>query len=118
MVLFLQLALYVLSFLDPKDLLRAAQTCQYWRVLADDNLLWREKCREAGVGYFKSMSDRVHRRNGNPDPAHPASRRWKASFMHQHNVEMNWRHRPIRPSKVLKGHDDHVITCLQFSGHR
>lgn len=43
-----QLALYVLSFLEPKDLLQAAQTCRYWRILAEDNLLWREKCREEG----------------------------------------------------------------------
>ena len=45
---FQQLALYVLSFLEPKDLLQAAQTCRYWRILAEDNLLWREKCREEG----------------------------------------------------------------------
>lgn len=44
----LQLALYVLTFLEPRDLLRAAQTCRYWRILAEDNLLWREKCREEG----------------------------------------------------------------------
>lgn len=44
-----ELALYVLSFLEPKDLLRAAQTCRYWRILAEDNLLWREKCREQGI---------------------------------------------------------------------
>ena len=44
-----ELALYVLSFLHPRDLLRAAQTCRYWRILAEDNLLWREKCREAGL---------------------------------------------------------------------
>ena len=43
---FTELALYVLSFLHPRDLLRAAQTCRYWRILAEDNLLWREKCRE------------------------------------------------------------------------
>ncbi|XP_035508650.1 F-box/WD repeat-containing protein 7-like [Morone saxatilis] len=41
-----ELALYVLTFLAPKDLLQAAQTCRYWRILAEDNLLWREKCRE------------------------------------------------------------------------
>uniref|UniRef100_A0A994J6F2 F-box and WD repeat domain containing 7 n=1 Tax=Homo sapiens TaxID=9606 RepID=A0A994J6F2_HUMAN len=41
-----ELALYVLSFLEPKDLLQAAQTCRYWRILAEDNLLWREKCKE------------------------------------------------------------------------
>ena len=53
--------------------------------------------------------------------------------MRQHNIEMNWRVNPIRSpkvkivslnfsltlaSQVLKGHDDHVITCLQFSGNR
>lgn len=43
-----QLALYVLTFLAPRDLLQAAQTCRYWRILAEDNLLWREKCREEG----------------------------------------------------------------------
>ncbi|CAB0015576.1 unnamed protein product [Nesidiocoris tenuis] len=41
-----------------------------------------------------------------------------AAFMRQHRIEMNWRVKPIRPPKVLKGHDDHVITCLQFSGSR
>lgn len=45
---FSQLALYVLSFLEPRDLLQAAQTCRYWRILAEDNLLWREKCKEEG----------------------------------------------------------------------
>ena len=38
--------------------------------------------------------------------------------MRHHTIEMNWRVKPIRPPKVLKGHDDHVITCLQFSGNR
>jgi len=55
-LLLLQLALYVLSFLEPRDLLRAAQTCRYWRVLAEDNLLWREKCREEG----KDLSSTWH----------------------------------------------------------
>ena len=68
---------------------------------------------------------------------------WKSGFMRQHNIEMNWRLNPIRnpkvtvfsmnpvlcppllsylflppPPQVLRGHDDHVITCLQFSGNR
>ena len=33
-----ELALYVLSFLEPSDLLRAAQTCKCWQTLCDDNL--------------------------------------------------------------------------------
>jgi len=54
-----QLALYVLSFLEPRDLLRAAQTCRNWRFLAEDNLLWREKCREAGID---EVRETIHRR--------------------------------------------------------
>lgn len=33
-----ELALYVLSFLEPSDLLQAAQTCKCWQTLCDDNL--------------------------------------------------------------------------------
>lgn len=118
-----ELALYVLSFLEPRDLLRAAQTCRYWRVLAEDNLLWREKCREAGIDDVREVLGRRRVRSssnsgttgcvGNITPCP-----WKAAYMRHHNIEMNWRCRPIRPPKVLKGHDDHVITCLQFSGNR
>lgn len=44
-----ELAFMVLSNLEPKDLLRAAQTCRYWKSLCDDNLLWREKCRDCSI---------------------------------------------------------------------
>jgi len=108
-----ELALYTLSFLEPRDLLRAAQTCRYWRILAEDNLLWREKCKEAGLGdsreFFRKRTKLASGFIYSP---------WKSSFMRQHNIEMNWRIQPIRTAKILKGHDDHVITCLQFSGNR
>nr|CAD7194111.1 unnamed protein product [Timema douglasi] len=110
----LKLALYVLSFLDPRDLLRAAQTCRSWRFLAEDNLLWREKCREAGIEEVRETVARKRQRGSASTVTSP----WKAAFMRQHAIEMNWRIKPIRPPKVLKGHDDHVITCLQFSGNR
>jgi F-box/WD-40 domain protein 7 len=51
----------VLSFLEPRDLLRAAQTCRYWRLLAEDNLLWREKCRAAGIEDVSGHHRRKHR---------------------------------------------------------
>ncbi|XP_017466886.1 PREDICTED: F-box/WD repeat-containing protein 7 isoform X1 [Rhagoletis zephyria] len=110
-----ELALQVLAYLEPKDLLRAAQTCRSWRFLCDDNLLWKEKCRKAQI-LTEPRTDRPKRgRAGNMPPiASP----WKAAYMRQHIIEMNWRSRPIREPKVLKGHDDHVITCLQFSGNR
>ncbi|XP_053666603.1 F-box/WD repeat-containing protein 7 [Anopheles marshallii] len=110
-----ELALQVLSYLEPKDLLRAAQTCRSWRFLADDNLLWKEKCKESGIGIEPSTDRPKRGRTGNMPPI---SSPWKAAYMRQHIIEMNWRSRPIRTAKVLKGHDDHVITCLQFCGNR
>ncbi|XP_024880140.1 F-box/WD repeat-containing protein 7, partial [Temnothorax curvispinosus] len=110
-----ELALSVLAFLEPKDLLRAAQTCRNWRFLADDNLLWKEKCKAAGIEDLKDLPPpkRKNCRSGNHN-----SSPWKQAYMRQHNIKMNWRTKPIRTPKVLKGHDDHVITCLQFSGNR
>lgn len=106
-----ELALNVLAFLEPRDLLRAAQTCRSWRFLAEDNLLWKEKCREAGIDELPKK--RVGN-NKSPIIGSP----WKAAYMREHKIEMNWRTKPIKPPKMLKGHDDHVITCLQFSGNR
>ncbi|XP_021699270.1 F-box/WD repeat-containing protein 7 isoform X1 [Aedes aegypti] len=111
-----EVALQVLSYLDPKDLLRAAQTCRSWRFLADDNLLWKEKCKEANIVMDVTGGDRPKRGRAGNMP--PISSPWKAAYMRQHIIEMNWRSRPIRTAKVLKGHDDHVITCLQFCGNR
>lgn len=115
-----ELALYVLSFLEPRDLLRAAQTCHYWRILAEDNLLWREKCREAGLEDVQEvLGRRVATSTSSPSsPNSPGPIPWKLAFMRHHYVEMNWRCKAIREPKVLRGHEDHVITCLQFSGNR
>ena len=43
---------------------------------------------------------------------------FQAHFMRNHYVELNWRSRSVRPPRVLKGHDEHVITCLQFNDHK
>ncbi|GAB0100988.1 F-box/WD repeat-containing protein 7 [Sergentomyia squamirostris] len=110
-----ELALQVLSYLEPKDLLRAAQTCRNWRFLCDDNLLWKEKCKKAGIG-IEGATDRPKRGRAGNMP--PISSPWKAAYIRQSIIEMNWRSRPVREPKVLKGHDDHVITCLQFCGNR
>lgn len=109
-----ELALQVLSYLTPKDLLRAAQTCKSWRALCDDNLLWKEKCKQLNISIESKDRPRRGRIGNMPLISSP----WKAAYMRQHIIEMNWRSRPIREPKILKGHDDHVITCLQFCGNR
>uniref|UniRef100_A0AAY4AB74 F-box/WD repeat-containing protein 7 n=1 Tax=Denticeps clupeoides TaxID=299321 RepID=A0AAY4AB74_9TELE len=107
-----ELALYVLSFLEPKDLLQAAQTCRYWRNLAEDNLLWREKCREEGIDEPLHIK---RRKVIKPGFTHSP---WKSAYIRQHRIDTNWRRGDLKSPKVLKGHDDHVITCLQFCGNR
>lgn len=113
-----ELALHVLSYLEPKDLLRAAQTCTGWRFLADDNLLWKEKCKQAGIitKSTSALSDKPKRGRTGSMPKIASA--WKAAFMRHNTIETNWRSNPIRTPKVLNGHDDHVITCLQFCGNR
>ncbi|KAG7221916.1 hypothetical protein INR49_016942 [Caranx melampygus] len=107
-----ELALYVLSFLEPKDLLQAAQTCRYWRILAEDNLLWREKCKEEGIDEPLPLKKR---KIVKPGFTHSP---WKSAYIRQHRIDTNWRRGDLKSPKVLKGHDDHVITCLQFCGNR
>eukprot|EP00794_Sanderia_malayensis_P015617 gene15616-17191_t len=120
-----ELALYVLSFIDPKDLCRAAQTCKYWRILAEDTLLWREKCKEYEVEVeaedVPSQILVIHKSSQESNASIDMQANdipYKNIFLKQLKVEMNWRHRPVRTPKHLKGHDDHVITCLQFDGNR
>lgn len=150
-----ELALYVLSFLHPKDLLQAAQTCRYWRILCEDNLLWREKCREEGllqdqetvVDLFRKRSAKTRSKSlhshsacgpssGQENaPAPVISSEYKLGLLRQKSIEYNWRYgrfpadpeaggssppigrkgRYLRAIQQLKGHDDHVITCLQFN---
>ncbi|XP_075990524.1 F-box and WD-40 domain protein 7 isoform X1 [Anticarsia gemmatalis] len=103
-----ELALTVLGYLQPKDLVRAAQTCRYWKFLAEDNLLWKEQCRRIGITTLKKMPRSL------PRCASP----WKAAYMRQYLIENNWLHKPVKNPIVMRGHDDHVITCLQFYGNR
>lgn len=204
-----ELSLYVLSFLDPPDLLRAAQTCRYWRILCEDNLLWREKCREEGLLEDKeALSDLFRKRIDNSklyankselksdinseqncqtssfsstsssDTAANANSNcnsqgliYKLAYLQHKNIEYNWRYgilnynttadstfsnqietsieennpscantrlgsstfnedckknsatsttfskksRKLKEILHLKGHEDHVITCLQFN---
>ncbi|XP_053210595.1 F-box/WD repeat-containing protein 7-like [Panonychus citri] len=95
-----ELALYVLHFLEPKDLLKAAQTCRTWRILCEDNLLWREKCQEEGLlveGEFLSSSSGF---NGST-PARNLSlshdcipfirSEYKRGYLRLKTIEFNWR---------------------------
>lgn len=82
----------------------------YYRFLADDNLLWKEQCRRIGITTLKPK--RLPRSIPRCDSP------WKSAYMRQFLIENNWLHNPVDNPIVMRGHDDHVITCLQFCGNR
>ena len=104
----LQLALYVLSFLNALDLCRAAQTCQYWRLLAEDNLLWREKCIEENIS-----ESFVHENRLTSKRFVACKSPWKAAFMRQQLIEYNWREAKIRPPKVWRPDKTRPLTHVR-----
>ncbi|XP_003382807.2 PREDICTED: F-box/WD repeat-containing protein 7-like [Amphimedon queenslandica] len=110
-----ELSLHVLSYMSPRDLLIAAQTCRMWRTLCDDILLWKEKCQQCNI------SEAVYGNVGKKRTCSLVYNPWKDMYLTKHWIEYNWRHASVQEHprlKILKGHDDHVVTCLQFSGNR
>lgn len=96
----------MLSFLEPKDLCRAAQTCRYWRILAEDNLLWREKCREETIDEQLVFGNRLRTRNrtvsgsSNSTSIAANSSPWKSLYLRQKQIEHNWRSGTLKMPKV------------------
>jgi len=42
---------------------------------------------------------------------------WKAAFLRKKRIETAWQTGNVNPRELI-GHDDHVVTCLQFDGNR
>uniref|UniRef100_A0A5S6QI85 F-box domain-containing protein n=1 Tax=Trichuris muris TaxID=70415 RepID=A0A5S6QI85_TRIMR len=101
-----EIALYILSFLSPTDLVTASMTCRYWKLLSDSSFLWRRICQQANIALLepaKAMSEEGTLK-GCP---------WRYTYIRHKTVEANWRRGcPLR-ELLLRGHDEHVITCLQ-----
>ncbi|XP_017945065.2 F-box/WD repeat-containing protein 7 isoform X1 [Xenopus tropicalis] len=75
-----ELALRILSYLDAKDILQVAQTCQRWRELAEDEGLWQGKCKADGIEEPLHISTATGSR---PRP-------WKSTYTNQLRVDTNW----------------------------
>lgn len=87
------------------------------------NRLWKQKCKQARIEEEPLNPVKcVRRRSNGSQQVNQTTKAlnspFKKLFMTKQRIYWNWRMGPLRPSKVLKGHDDHVITCLQFCGSR
>ncbi|KRY20950.1 F-box/WD repeat-containing protein 7 [Trichinella patagoniensis] len=100
-------SLYILSFLPPQDLLTASLTCKSWRALTEDHHLWKNICQRMNVFVPEREEISISKSSSN------SSCLWKRCYLRHCAVELNWRRgSPIR-ELFLRGHDEHVITCLQ-----
>lgn len=98
-------------------------TCRSWRKLSEDKFLWREKCRLAKIcpkslppPPMSSADDGAAGSSGkNNVDANDLS---KAVYLRHRKIQTNWRKGPAFREIILRGHDDHVITCLQINGDK
>ena len=104
-----ELALHVLKYLPAHDLARASRTCRAWYDTCNDLLLWKRLCQTQTIP-FKHLPTIFDESIDNP---------WKRSYACHKHLEHVWQHEdPLPEPAVLRGHEEFVITCLQFDGKR
>jgi F-box and WD-40 domain protein 7 len=94
-----QLALHIFGKLEAKDLLSISQTCRTWRVLAEDDVLWRIKNRKIGLPderflFAGSLSLDGFQRS-----------LWKMNYIRHYRIDLNWRNGTNRAPRVRKLYD-------------
>ncbi|XP_013398191.1 F-box/WD repeat-containing protein 7 isoform X2 [Lingula anatina] len=93
------LALKILSYLSPAELLVASSVCRTWQRLANHNELWKSKCDEVTLEI--------------PVSSNPL---WKKVFRDNLFLKNNWSSGNCRVIEV-KGHSQRVLS-LTFEGRR
>ncbi|OCT83556.1 hypothetical protein XELAEV_18021698mg [Xenopus laevis] len=105
-----ELALRILWYLDGKEILQVAQTCQRWRQLAEDEGLWQGKCKADRIAEPPDMTK-------SRDPGFTAGP-WKRAYMNQHRINTNWHQGRFKSINLRLRHDDEVIVRMEFDGRR
>lgn len=104
-----ELALHILKYLPPNDLARASRTCRAWYETCNDVLLWKNLCQTQVIPLKirPTIFDQM------------IENRWKRSYACHKHLEHVWQHEsPLPDPLTFRGHEDFVITCLQFDGKR
>lgn len=121
-----EIALYIMSFLQPRDLCLAAQTCRYYRIVCEDNRIWREKCREDGLlNHEETFNDlfkkRIHRtlnnkRHNITSESNFQRSEHKAAYLRQMSIVRNWRNRNFDMNQTNDGRISPPPTSSSSSG--
>ncbi|KAI6653786.1 F-box/WD repeat-containing protein 7-like [Oopsacas minuta] len=110
-----ELSLKILSYLAPEDLLIISLTSRQWYIMCSDLLLWKNKCNY--LSQYEAITDSNALRKVISSTSKLSSHfgpqnKFKQLFLAKKSIQNNWRNSD-KPPKILKGHDDSVITCLQ-----
>ncbi|OCT83561.1 F-box/WD repeat-containing protein 7 [Xenopus laevis] len=103
-----ELALRILWYLDGKEILQVAQTCQRWRQLAEDEGLWQGKCKARGIEEPLCIT----RRKAKASRSGP----WKSSYIHQLRIDTNWRRGRFRSITLDLSKDHDALHYVEFNG--
>ncbi|XP_018115859.1 F-box/WD repeat-containing protein 7 [Xenopus laevis] len=103
-----ELALRILWYLDGKDILQVAQTCQRWRQLAEDEGLWQGKCKADGIDEPLCIT----RRKAKASRSSP----WKSAYIHQLRIDSNWRQGRFKTKTLDISAWDMDFTTWTFDG--
>lgn len=123
----------IFTLLDASSLCSAAQVCNRWKRLADDDSLWHrmceqhinKKCTKCGWGLPLLQKRKVVRINKRPhhhvesdtmEEQHVVKRvrPWKEVYSERCVVERNWRKNTFTPRVLDKSVHKGGISCLQF----
>lgn len=106
-----EVAFAIFKFFSAPDLVRIAQVCAHWRILAESNPVWRQLCLRTWpkIRYTVDVSD--------ADEDYEASDSrdyWKKTFASRTKHDAKWRKRTKKSDlKFLKGHQK-AVYCAQF----
>ncbi|CAJ0961759.1 unnamed protein product, partial [Mesorhabditis belari] len=142
-----EVAYRIIAYLAPCDLTVCAGVSRTWQRICEDDRTWRRKCLEKGYVKFDAPSFRFlggwatnrankeagitivsqmdlqesHRNRREREIAYGQCYErssWKSLYLRKQRIIANWRSRPIQSSTVLKGHDEHLVNCLQIHSGR
>ncbi|CAI5450851.1 unnamed protein product [Caenorhabditis angaria] len=137
----IELGVQIVSHLEGTERIKLSHVSQNWKLVSEVDSNWRSICSKTvlslpdpsnriygawaatavgqGVNipdhcvmdnFSVTRMDKMLSKHGSVFARAPD----KARFMRMLKIEKNWREKPIRGSCVLKGHEDHVITCMQI----
>ncbi|RDD38837.1 F-box/WD repeat-containing protein 7 [Trichoplax sp. H2] len=102
------LSLKILTFLDARELFIASMVSLKWQMLAENDQLWKLKCKESKIVDIPVQTTLTHSAS--------AQALWKRIFQTNLTLRKNWERGRCRVLEV-SGHSNRVL-CVRFNGRR